>query len=185
MAGNTDYNAAKLRELILYIAERCEEDPTFGATKLNKILYYSDFLAYANDGQSITGADYQRLPNGPAVQQMLPILQELVDDGAAVEVTRERYGYRQRRLVSLGGPRNLAAFSGAEIARVDKVISDFWGLSAAEVSERSHREMGWKLAYDGQEIPYQTVFLSMDGPTSSDREWAESIAEARGLLASA
>jgi hypothetical protein len=35
-----EYNSdERLQELILYIAEKCEEDPTFGATKLNKILY--------------------------------------------------------------------------------------------------------------------------------------------------
>ena len=49
-------NDAKLRELILYVAERCENDPDFGALKLNKILFNADFIAYALTGKAITGA---------------------------------------------------------------------------------------------------------------------------------
>ena len=41
-----------LGELILYIAERCAEDPIFGAVKLNKLLWRADFLAYARDGSA-------------------------------------------------------------------------------------------------------------------------------------
>jgi hypothetical protein len=38
----------KMKELILYISQKCADDTKFGATKLNKILYFSDFLAYAS-----------------------------------------------------------------------------------------------------------------------------------------
>jgi hypothetical protein len=33
----------RLRELIVYISEKSEHDQYYGATKLNKILYHSDF----------------------------------------------------------------------------------------------------------------------------------------------
>ncbi len=45
----------KLRELVLYIADKCEEDRTFGAVKLNKILFYADFISFAEYGEPITG----------------------------------------------------------------------------------------------------------------------------------
>jgi len=38
-------NDRKFQELLLYVAARCEGAPTFGATKLNKILFFADFLA--------------------------------------------------------------------------------------------------------------------------------------------
>ena len=44
----------RLLELILYVAEKCQDDPKFGATKLNKILWWADFLAYAQHGTPIT-----------------------------------------------------------------------------------------------------------------------------------
>ncbi len=46
----TEYDERKLKEFILYVADRCEADPTFGAVKLNKILFYADFLAFASTG---------------------------------------------------------------------------------------------------------------------------------------
>jgi hypothetical protein len=36
----------KLRELILYVSTLSKDDDNFGATKLNKLLFYADFLAY-------------------------------------------------------------------------------------------------------------------------------------------
>ena len=53
----------KLRELIIYISDKCIDDETFGAVKLNKILYLSDFDHYAKYGIPITGLPYQSLIN--------------------------------------------------------------------------------------------------------------------------
>ena len=44
------FNEGKFRELILYVARRSEDDKYFGAVKLNKILYFSDFNAYRELG---------------------------------------------------------------------------------------------------------------------------------------
>jgi len=33
-------NLDKFRELILYISQKCANDPSFGAIKVNKILYF-------------------------------------------------------------------------------------------------------------------------------------------------
>ena len=38
-----DENERKFRELILNISEQSEGDSTFGAVKLNKLLFYIDF----------------------------------------------------------------------------------------------------------------------------------------------
>ena len=61
----------RLAELILYIAEKCEHDPGFGAVKLNKILAFADFSSYFETGKPITGAEYMRLPQGPAPRRLL------------------------------------------------------------------------------------------------------------------
>lgn len=36
----------KLRELMLYLAIKCESDPRFGAVKLNKLMFVIDVSAY-------------------------------------------------------------------------------------------------------------------------------------------
>ena len=55
----------RLRELMLFVAERCQYDPHFGVTKLNKILFYCDFFAFARFGKSITSMPYNKLSYGP------------------------------------------------------------------------------------------------------------------------
>ena len=72
-----------------------------------------------------------------------------------------------------------------EIETVDEVIEALWERTASEVSQASHRLMGWKCARDDEEIPYHAIFL-VDMPlTDDDRQWAREIAEQYGLARTA
>src|SRR5665213_2629173 len=64
----------RLRELILYVSEKCEKSTRFGMIKLNKIIWRADFTAFEARRSPITGAGYQRLPLGPAPIEMRPVL---------------------------------------------------------------------------------------------------------------
>src|SRR5215467_9574991 len=79
-SSNIQPNDEKFKELILYIASHSEDDPAFGATKLNKLLFFADFITYLRLGHPITGQEYQRLENGPAPRRMLPAKAELLLD---------------------------------------------------------------------------------------------------------
>ena len=79
----------RLGELILYIASRCERAQYFGKTKLNKILFYADFLYYKKTGDSITGQEYMRLDQGPAPRRLVPVVEAL---------KRERFAFRKESL---------------------------------------------------------------------------------------
>ncbi len=149
----------KLKELILYIAKKSEGDPYFGRTKLNKILFYSDFICYGKHGRSITNHNYVRLPNGPAPDNFRDILTEMHQAGDLVEQERSVFGYIQKRPLALRDP-SLGSFSGAEIAEVDLVIDQLKNLNATDVSELSHNFIGWMIIEQGKEIPYYLAFLS-------------------------
>ena len=156
---------AKLAELILYVSQKCATDPKFGATKLNKLLYLSDFLSFGNCGEPITGVEYQHLRLGPAPRRLVPVRDSLQTAGKLVVQTLPlRSGKQQTRTVNLTDP-NLKLFSGREIALVDSVIEDLWNLDAEESSEFSHRFVGWKMTKEGDNIPYGTIFIS-DEPLS-------------------
>jgi len=168
-------NDARYRELVLYICQKCAMDPKFGATKLNKILYFSDFLAYATLGEPITGFEYQRLPNGPAPRRMLPMREEMEkkrDLGFQFVVLKG--GRTQRRAVNLRAP-DLGVFAAEQIALIDRVIEELWDLDAEGVSELSHRMMGWRLADLNEVIPYETVFISSEPLTESDVQRAREL----------
>ena len=65
----------------------------FGRTKLNKILWKSDFEAFSDRGRPVTGRDYQRLEHGPAPKEMLPLYREMMSKGLGREEVSD-FGYR-------------------------------------------------------------------------------------------
>lgn len=148
----------KLKELILYIAQRCESDPAFGATKLNKVLFFSDFIAFRRFGKPITGHPYFKLPQGPAPRRMLPILKQLEKDGSFKNVERWVGAYQVKKPTSLREP-NLAGFSAEEIAIVDEMIAQCAAMTAKQVSDFSHQFIGWQVANAEEDIPYGTAWV--------------------------
>lgn len=151
---------AKLAELILYISQKCADDPCFGATKLNKILYFADFLHYGNHGKPITGVEYQKLPYGPAPRRLVPVRRQLMENGElGIQPVELRNGSVQQRPVNLREP-NLDLFSGSEIAQVDNVINCFAQSDTDTISGVSHKMIGWQVVEENATIPYPTVFIS-------------------------
>ena len=160
-----EWNPEKFRQLLLYVAKKSERDPFFGAVKLNKILYFSDFNAFRRLGHSITGADYQRLPEGPAPRKLLPERQILLERKAIEVEERPFFNHIQQRIVAKVDP-DLTAISEAERAIVDEVIDvALAGKNGREASDESHAEIGWQLFQNGESIPYRTAWYS-PGPIS-------------------
>lgn len=164
-------NNDKFRELVLFIAQRSEGDPAFGATKLNKLLYYSDFLAYLSFGRPITGHRYQKLPKGPAPRALMPILQAMESGDEIRRVKRQYYDKTQQRVLALR-EANLDVFSSKEIDLVSKIIHECWGKSGSQMSAISHRFRGWMLAKDGEDIPYEVALVQFQQPDKADaKHW--------------
>lgn len=160
----------KLRELILYIVAKHDGDETFGSVKLNKILFFSDFIAFHEWRKAITGVDYQKLKHGPAPKRMLPVLNDMHAD----LLKRERplrHGLMKHEFVALRDP-DLSVFSAEEIALVDNVIDAFRGTTASYVSRISHVFNGWKAANLNEIIPYETTFLGERDPTPEEKAYA-------------
>lgn len=156
----------KLGELILYISQKCATDPKFGAIKLNKLLYLSDFLSFGQWGEPITGVEYQHLPKGPAPKRLLPVRSALQENGKLViQKLQLRSGNTQVRTVNLSEP-DLALFTAREISLVDNIIEELWDLDAEESSNFSHRFVGWKMTKLNEAIPYGSIFIS-DEPLSA------------------
>ena len=159
-----EFSRSRFRELILHCALKSETHRFFGATKLNKCLFYADFLAYRALGSSITGAEYLALEHGPAPRQLVTEREDMLkDQDIAIQ-----HRARQQRVVALREP-DLGDFSGAEIAIVDQVIDALRPLDAGDVSDWSHAFLGWKAARAESEatgrqvvIPYSTALVSND-----------------------
>jgi hypothetical protein len=157
---------SRLRELIVYIAQRSAFDPSFGVTKLNKLLWWSDLRAFGMTGQSITGVTYKRLPQGPVPDGIDDLQARMESAGDIAIAAQERFGHIQRRVV----PRrraDLSAFSGEEIAIVDLIMDEHRTHNAKGVSSRSHGRM-WEALPHLARMPYESVFISEAKPSRYD-----------------
>ena len=177
------FNEEKFRQLIIYIAGKCEKDFSFGATKLNKTLFYADFIAYRNLGHSITGAEYFALDYGPAPKPLLRVREKMImQKDIAIAETSTNTIYLHR-IVALKNS-NLSKFTADEISIVDSVIHFLYHKSSERVSLISHAFLGWKAAWEeGKKtnkpvtIPYGTVFVS--NPQLDEFEQAHGLALAQ------
>ncbi len=156
-----DYDKAKFTELVLYVADRLLDDPTGGATKINKVLFAAECAHVRAHGRPITGAEYQKLPHGPAPRPLVPVRNELLERGDAEFVDDEHMGYRVDRLRPRR-PADITRFSEAELRHVEQALAALWGKTAAEASRLSHDEMGWQMVEEGETIPYEAALLARD-----------------------
>lgn len=169
----------RLRELVLYVADKSYNDEGFGATKLNKVLFFADFESYARFGQSITGADYISVPNGPVPRRLIPIRKQMEQ---AHEIAIRHIVYfdkEQHRVIPLRDS-NLDVFTARDIAVVDKVVDRYWGKTAREMSDLSHDRV-WRIAGTmGARIPKEAVFISNEQLTDYDIQRTRELAAEHG-----
>lgn len=171
----------KLTELIVYVADRLADDRAGGSTKLNKVLFFADFTHVRRHGRPITGAQYQKLDFGPAPRRLVPIRQQLINDGAVEIVSEEFLGYQQRRLAALR-PADLSVFDADELATIDSVLEDLAGMTAKQVSDLSHEEAAWRHTEMNATIPYESALIPKEQVvTPTARKLAAEVAERYGL----
>jgi hypothetical protein len=180
----------KMRQLVLYVSKRMEGDPGFGQTILNKVLVHADFAAYARLGESITHYEYQALEDGPALVAMVPMLEEMQDEGLIRIEYRGDPPYVQGRVVALQDP-DLSQFDGSELAIVERAINRMSDMTAREASRESHKFPGWQHAWarveadnkDRATIPYESVFWSPRRHVSPEQhQYARVLAEEFDLI---
>jgi len=170
------FDASKFKEAVIYICSKSEGDPRFGSVKLNKIMFYADFRAYTELGAAITWATYRHLSEGPAPKEMLPCRSELESDQALKMETRSYFNRLQQRPVALR-PADIDVFTGREVAILDGAIDHLRGRDASEATDMSHREWGWKLTNENEDIPYALAWLSPDPLTEEQISVGEQLAQ--------
>ena len=148
--GNRAFSIEKMRAMIAYIGGNGKE---IYKTKLNKLLFYSDFVNYYLFGHSISGARYIHFPYGPVPDGYDNVLNDLSASGAIQVVKGETF-----ELIK-GGNEPLSQLatklSENERTTLDWVLKNFGNLSANEISELSHNEKAYRFTRPGEEIAYE------------------------------
>ena len=155
-----EFNATKFGDLMLYLAHRCQDVNHFGATKLCKLLYYSDFNAFARTGSPITGADYMRQDHGPMPREFYWQRHRLIEAGRARLEMRVVLDHDEDRLVPLVGDSYYdGLFSRPEFDAIERALDLLSDMTAERASEHSRGEVGWKMAKDEETIPYEAAYI--------------------------
>jgi putative zinc finger/helix-turn-helix YgiT family protein len=140
----------KLGEMIVYFAGR----PKTWRTKLNKLLFYADFLHYRRHGLAISGCRYVHMQFGPVPADFYTLQATLVEDTSLSEQHVE-HGDCESTVFSASRPADLSVFTEEELETLREVAAHFEGWTAKRISEFSHAEPGWVRTRDRETIPYE------------------------------
>jgi hypothetical protein len=150
---------ARLRQLILYVSDKCKGARYFGAIMLNKIIWKADFDSFAVRGVPITGREYRRQKFGPALREMKPLQNEMLQQGA---IRIERRVYNDDIVELRTEPQDMpdiSLFTAEDLSYVDASISHYWDMTGTESSDESHG-VAWRTRANGDPMPYESALLS-------------------------
>jgi hypothetical protein len=173
----------KLAELILFISERSEGDPRFGAAKLVKLLFYCDFQAFRMWKNSISGQDYEMTENGPAPRRLEAVRKLLVERRELAVRKTDAFHQACDRSFALRSA-NLNEFTAEQIDLVSRMIQENREQSAFQVKNIAEEIWGWHKADISETIPIEIAFISRRPPTEKERRRAlQDIPRAKAFFA--
>jgi len=143
-----DVGLRKLTEMVVFFAGF---QPMW-RTKLNKMLFYADFLHAKRHGVLISGARYVHMQYGPVPSDFYALQARLVDDADIDEVPAQE-GECSGTIFVARRPADREVFSAEELQTLKDVAAYFKGWSATQLVEFSHREPAWAETGDRETIP--------------------------------
>lgn len=143
-----DFDKTKFKRLVHYVALKAGKRDWFGATKLNKVLWYADARTYVLHGHSITGETYVRQQHGPVPKHIIPIRTEMEREGT-IKCFKDG---SLTRVVALT-PADPMWFSQEELRSINHWIDHIDQYHTAQsISEKTH-DYVWEIAKMGEELP--------------------------------
>lgn len=139
--------------------------PVFN-TKLNKLLFYVDFLAHKALGHSITGSPYRAIQHGPVPTDYDTLLERLEQDGY---ITREEVDFGDYAGVRICVGKTTTHLDKlpdpGECAVIEHVAKHFHHFNAKAIRDLSHREAAYLQTPQRKLISYRhAAQLSLDLP---------------------
>lgn len=171
----------KFKAMVHVIVASCHDPYKLGATRLNKICWYSDSSAFRALGAAITGEVYVKRPKGPVPYNILKAMRSLEEEGKIAVKESVHPVYKTRLFYSLEEPRT-DMFSGVESSIIHDVARAICeNHTANSISELSHDQI-WAAATDGEQIPmFATLVADAGEVTPEVAEWADSVLKAASL----
>lgn len=146
---------AKIANLVTYIIRHSKPDFN-DKLKLNKQLFFTDFMHYKNYGTSISGLSYRAIKYGPVPANYDNIYAYLENEQliSSQFLKLPNGGAREIFLSEADFDKNL--FSDEEKDTIGTIIEKFGDSSSWEMVDLSHKEKAWKTLEGNRElISYQ------------------------------
>jgi uncharacterized phage-associated protein len=150
--GYAPLSLSRLKNVMLYILERCDD---VWCTKMNKLLFYIDFVAYRECGMAITGLPYRAIDYGPVPDRWSRVYSEFADIKQELQPIGEFVG----NILKSTSKADIAQFNADELEIMSNVCQSLGEKSASELSRISHAEKAWLDYHEGHSlIPFATAF---------------------------
>ncbi len=151
--GYAPQSYEKIKNVILFYIK---ELGSIFSTKMNKLLFYTDFYSYKTRGVGITGLAYRAIQFGP-VPIKWNVLYSLIE-GVETEIVPFNNGNAGERLLT-SEHANLSALTSKELEILNTIIEKFANCTSTEISAISHKEDAWINYYGkSQAIDYSEAF---------------------------
>lgn len=153
------FNLNKYINAVLFFSSK----ELIGITKLNKLLYYSDFEHFRQYGRPIIGDEYIKLDLGPVPERSYSIFnsnfREDVDSSLKKYFTVKPtlFGNFTEKTIRPLQESNLDYFSESEIQIMTKVLQEYTGKTATFMSQKTHDERPWKDTSPYEIINYKLI----------------------------
>lgn len=150
--GYAPLSLERLKNVMLRVLENFGE---MWVTKMNKLLFYIDFVAYRERGMAMTGLAYRAIDFGPVPERWEKVYSQFDEIGQKCCDMGEFEG---QVLVARAKASN-GVLTDEEVAIVDAVCEKMKDFSSRKVSEMSHEEKAWARNHEGHRmIPYADAF---------------------------
>ncbi len=156
-SGYRNPNFEKFTEMVVFFSDKLSPFKT----KMNKLLFYADFLMFKQSCFSISGVRYKAIDMGPVPNNFQSIFEYLANNDE-IEIyhiefpngyTGEQFKARKERKF------NADLFTEKELNNLEKVASVFKETSTGDIIELSHLEEAWKKnEKDKSLISYEYAF---------------------------
>lgn len=124
----------------------CQSVQAVTQTKLYKLLFYSDYLAFKTSSKSLTGAMYRAMPYGPVPVGFsgLRARLEMEDYILVNEVTYQNGNTGEEFRPGPRAKDPMQVLTEEDLRILQFVRDCLGGLTPTQISDRSHEEVAWK-----------------------------------------
>lgn len=141
-SGYRNPNLEKFTEMVVYFSEKISPFKT----KMNKLLFYADFLMFKRSCFSISGVRYRAINMGPVPNNFQSIFEYLLNEGEIdIHITEFPQGYTGEQFKARAGRQFSAKlFTQNELDILESVATVFNTTSTNDIIGSTHLEEAWK-----------------------------------------